>query len=78
MTTLERGIAIGQIRPRRTRSQNPQDAIENRSIRLAWPTFAISSRCRSNDEWVDHCPLLVGQIHYCLLRYTCLDAVYHL
>jgi hypothetical protein len=33
-----RAIAFGQISPRRTRSQNPQDTIENQAMILRWTT----------------------------------------
>lgn len=75
MDALVGRIAIGKVRPRCTRSQDPQHAIEQWSIILTRSPFAIGSAWRSNDQGVNERPLFIGQIHRCLLPHLS-EAVY--
>jgi hypothetical protein len=66
---------VGRIAIGKTRSPDPQHAIEQRSISLARSPFAIGSAWRSNDQGGNERPLFIGQIHRCLLPHLS-EAVY--
>lgn len=52
-----RAIALGQVTPRRTRAQPPEDAVQHAAVIDAWHASRLVGKQR-----LDHAPLEVGQV----------------
>lgn len=52
-----RAIALRQVAPRRTRTQNPEDTVQHSPIIDAWDTSRFVGQQR-----LDHAPFKVGQV----------------
>jgi len=60
MTGLERWILLRQLAPLRTRAQNPQHAIQNRTRVMPRPSTIVGPPCRAQHRLYQF-PLFVGQ-----------------
>jgi len=63
MARASRRISLGQIGPRSTGSQNPEDAIEDRPSILGRTARLAGSGFGFRDELYDTFPLFIGQVH---------------
>lgn len=63
MTGLIRRIAIREIFPRRAGAQNPEDPIQDVARIAIRPSPSIAALPGLRQEWCEHGPLGVGQVH---------------
>jgi len=63
MTGLIGRVSIGEILPRRTRAQDPQDAIQHVARVAPWPPTPVAAQARLRQEWRENRPLRVSQVH---------------
>lgn len=63
MTRRRGRVPIGHVLPRRTRAQNPKNAVEHLAIVSPGTTSSVGSTVRLGDQRFDNAPLFVLEIH---------------
>src|SRR5512146_619353 len=67
-------ISLGQIRPLRSRAQDPEDAVQHLATAAPGPPASVRSSWHLTNERRYDVPLFVGDVHCCILLE---DTAYH-